>query len=147
MTQTTEEPVDGAPDADGLLGALIDTGAQLQARFEKELSTLDLSLAKLGLLTTLADEGTSLPLSELAERQRCVRSNITQLVDRLEAAGLVRRVPDPADRRSVRAALTERGALRQAAGARRVREVKKRFLARIPGRDRADLRRLLSLFD
>jgi len=38
-----------------------------------------------------------------------VRSNITQLVDRLEKDGLVRRRSDPDDRRSVRAALTPAG--------------------------------------
>jgi DNA-binding MarR family transcriptional regulator len=37
----------------------------------------------------------------------CVRSNITQLIDRMQAEGLVRRIPDPQDRRSVRAALTD----------------------------------------
>jgi DNA-binding MarR family transcriptional regulator len=38
-----------------------------------------------------------------------VRSNITQLVDRLEKDGLVRRVNDATDRRLRRAALTAAG--------------------------------------
>ena len=36
----------------------------------------------------------------LAERLTCAKSNVTQLVDRLEADGLVRRKLDPSDRRS-----------------------------------------------
>ena len=51
----------------------------------------------------------SLPLSQLAARLSCVKSNITQLVDRLEADGLVSRAGDPADRRSRLATMTAAG--------------------------------------
>jgi DNA-binding MarR family transcriptional regulator len=51
----------------------------------------------------------SLPLGQLAERLACVRSNVTQLVDRLDADGLVTREPDPNDRRSRLAVITEAG--------------------------------------
>jgi DNA-binding MarR family transcriptional regulator len=44
----------------------------------------------------------------------CVRSNMTQLIDRLEADKLVRRVDDPGDRRSIRAELTKEGRERYA---------------------------------
>jgi DNA-binding MarR family transcriptional regulator len=73
------------------------------------LAPLRLSLAKVGVLHHLAAAGEPVPLSALAEVQKCVRSNITQLVDRLEKDGLVRRRGDPEDRRSVRAALTAAG--------------------------------------
>ena len=52
-------------------------------------------------------------LSELASRMICVRSNITQLMGRLEADGLVQREEDPHDRRCVRATLTPLGRERQ----------------------------------
>jgi len=39
----------------------------------------------------------------------CVKSNVTQLVDRLEADGLVSRAADPNDRRSRLAVLTDAG--------------------------------------
>ena len=45
-----------------------------------------------------------------------MRSNITQLVDRLEADSLVKRTDDPADRRGVRAEVTRLGRERHAAG-------------------------------
>jgi DNA-binding MarR family transcriptional regulator len=82
---------------------------------EAKLNAIDLSVAKLAALQALADAGESLPLSHLAGKLSCVKSNITQLVDRLEADGLVVRRPDPGDRRTKLAALT-------AAGRRAVKE-------------------------
>ncbi len=81
----------------------------MQHRLDEALEPASLSLAKFGVLARLVSAGEPLPLRTLAERCACVRSNITQLVDRLEAAGLVRRLHDPRDRRSVRASLTEEG--------------------------------------
>jgi DNA-binding MarR family transcriptional regulator len=65
----------------------------------------------------------------LADRCACVRSNITQLVDRLEAEGLVRREADPRDRRSVRAELTAKGRARQAAASQALAETERELLA------------------
>ena len=64
---------------------------------------------KLAALNVLSEAGESLPLGQLAERLSCVKSNITQLVDRLEADGLVSREPDPNDRRSRLAVMTSAG--------------------------------------
>ena len=101
-------------------------------------------MAKLGVLSELADVGEPVTLSELAARSACVRSNMTQLVDRLEADGLVRRVDDPADRRVVRAALTPLGVERQAEGAREVEKVQAEFVASLAQSDRRALQRVLS---
>jgi DNA-binding MarR family transcriptional regulator len=79
---------------------------------------MGLSLAKMGALQTLVEADGPIPLGQLAERLCCVKSNVTQLVDRLEAELLVRRVPDPADRRSVRAEVTDEGRARFAAAVR-----------------------------
>jgi DNA-binding MarR family transcriptional regulator len=49
------------------------------------------------------------PLGELAHELHVSPRNITGLVDHLERDGLVERVPDDHDRRSVKARLTERG--------------------------------------
>jgi DNA-binding MarR family transcriptional regulator len=51
-------------------------------------------------------------LGQLAESQNLVPRTVTGLVDKLERDGLVRRVPDPSDRRSVRAQLTKAGVAR-----------------------------------
>src|SRR3954470_1612558 len=80
-----------------------------EAEVETKLGGVGLSLAKLVCLKALADPGDPLPRGQLAERLSCVKSNITQLVDRLEADGLVARLPDPKDRRARLAALTVAG--------------------------------------
>jgi DNA-binding MarR family transcriptional regulator len=91
------------------LFAVLHASSVLEARVEARLSEVGLSLAKLAALHRLAEAGGSLPLGQLAERLSCVKSNVTQLVDRLEADGLVSRTADTADRRSRLAALTEAG--------------------------------------
>ena len=91
------------------LQALLHTAYDAQATVESKLDAAGLSLAKLSALKALADAGESLPLSQLAERLSCVKSNITQLVDRLEADGLVQRQSDPNDRRARLATLTASG--------------------------------------
>jgi DNA-binding MarR family transcriptional regulator len=95
---------------------LIQALAGFTSRFEAALEPVGLSLAKFNVLAKLVAAGEPLALSTLAERSACVRSNITQLMDRLEADKLVVRVSDPHDRRLVRAALTAEGRARHAAG-------------------------------
>lgn len=91
------------------LMSLLHTAHSAQAEVESKLSALDLSLPKLLALKALFDAGDSLPLGQLAERLSCVKSNITQLVDRLEADGFVARKADPGDRRTRLAVLTAAG--------------------------------------
>ena len=50
-----------------------------------------------------------LSMGELADRLFCDASNVTGIVDRLEARGLVERQPDPDDRRVRRLVLTAEG--------------------------------------
>lgn len=106
-----------------LMSVIIRLGEILEKRLEDSLETVDLSLPKYSAIKHLALAGEPLALSELASRMVCVRSNITQLMGRLETDGLVRRVEDPHDRRCVRATLTPLGRERQAIGAERVRQV------------------------
>src|SRR3981189_515570 len=82
------------------LFAVLHASSVLESRLEARLSDVGLSLAKLAALNRLTEAGESLPLGQLAERLSCVKSNVTQLVDRLEADGLVSRTADPNDRRS-----------------------------------------------
>lgn len=53
--------------------------------------------------------GNGLRMQELEERSLFTRSGLTRLMDRIEAAGLVRREPVPGDRRGVRVVLTPEG--------------------------------------
>lgn len=106
---------------------LLHTATTVQAHVEARLSPIGLSLPKLLALTALRDAGDSLPLSQLAGRLSCVKSNITQLVDRLELDGFVRRETDPHDRRSRAAVLTTAGRVACDQG-RRVRDEAERDL-------------------
>jgi DNA-binding MarR family transcriptional regulator len=92
----------------GLFDVLHASGV-LESRVESKLAEVGLSIAKLAALHQLTRAGDSLPLGQLAERLSCVKSNVTQLVDRLEADGLVSREGDPNDRRSRLAVLTAAG--------------------------------------
>lgn len=91
------------------LFAVLHASSVLESRVETRLADVGLSLAKLAALHRLSEAGESLPLGQLADRLSCVKSNVTQLVDRLEADGLVNRTADPNDRRSRLAVLTDAG--------------------------------------
>jgi DNA-binding MarR family transcriptional regulator len=115
---------------------VLDALHAVEDRLETALEPFGLSLAKLNVLCKLESAGEPLPLGSLAERCACVRSNITQLVDRLAAEKLVVRSDDPHDRRSVRAELTGEGRARQAAGLAALFEAERALVARIPQRYR-----------
>jgi DNA-binding MarR family transcriptional regulator len=120
-------------------GTLHVIAGRLEAAFEP----LGLSLAKFGVLSKLVAADEPLPLRLLAEQCACVRSNITQLVDRLEADKLVRRADDPKDRRSILAELTPEGRSRHAAGLRALEAAEKELFAPLPERQRKNLVELL----
>jgi len=125
------------------MGSFLGAAHALEARLEEGLASVGLSRAKYGVLETLVRAGAPLALSELAAAQQCVRSNMTQLVDRLQADGSVQRVDDPNDRRSVRAVLTPLGKERQVEGAKKIAQVRDEFSASLGPADRAVLSRLL----
>jgi DNA-binding MarR family transcriptional regulator len=51
----------------------------------------------------------SLPLSKVGERLQVHATSVTNVIDRLEAAGLVRREPNPRDGRGTLAVITDAG--------------------------------------
>ncbi|MFN7146400.1 MAG: MarR family winged helix-turn-helix transcriptional regulator [Myxococcota bacterium] len=105
-------------DSSSPLLQILHAAQRLEARLEAELDEAGLSMAKLGVLRCLTAAKEPLALGGVAESVRCVRSNVTQLVDRLEADGLVRRVGHPAGRRVKRAELTAAGRRAHADGAK-----------------------------
>ena len=102
---TTSNQPQSSPER--TISSLLRAAHALENKLESSLSRVGLSMPKYSVLSELVTAREALSLSELASRLSCVRSNMTQLVDRLEADGLVTRVNDPGDRRSVRAALTD----------------------------------------
>jgi len=107
---------DGAGAELDVTMSLVAAAHRVEDRIERALGQHGLSLAKLNVLTMLVESEKPLALGEIATRLACVRSNVTQLVDRLEADGLVRRETDPSDRRSISAVVTEDGRERQRSG-------------------------------
>ena len=134
-----------APDT--TIFSLLHAAHALEDRVETALQNAGLSTPKYSVLSALVAAGEPLSLSELANRLSCVRSNMTQLVDRLESEELVRRVDDPKDRRIVKASITDAGRERQEAGAERIEQLHQDFAASVKEEDRAALGRLLTVFE
>lgn len=80
------------------------------ARVEAVLKPLGLSFARYELLMLLLfSRAGSMPLSKVGARLQVHPASVTNVVDRLEAQGLVRRVPHPTDRRATLAEITSAG--------------------------------------
>jgi DNA-binding MarR family transcriptional regulator len=80
----------------------------LRERLAATISAFDLSVPQAHALQLL-EPGRPLPMRDLAARLRCDASNITGIVDRLEARGLVERQPAPGDRRVKALVVTDKG--------------------------------------
>lgn len=134
------------------LGAVADDASTLQqqmwdfvyaydAAYDRAAQAVGLSAAQACLLGQLTTGERS--MGELAVELLCDPSNVTQLVARLEARGLVTRVPDPADRRVKQVSITP-------AGRREHRAVRRSFdfpadrLGRLTGEEQRQLSALLA---
>jgi DNA-binding MarR family transcriptional regulator len=96
---------------DPLTAEVVDLMGTVVARFYQE---YDAAAAVHGLtgvqarvLALLSNE--PMPMRQIAQRLKCEPSNVTGIVDRLEAQGLAERRSDPADRRVKLAAATPAG--------------------------------------
>ncbi len=101
-------PLDVDTSALEALAALRIAGRSLHLLQERWGAKHDLSEGRMAVLFRLSRCG-DMPLGELAEDLDMTPRNVTGLVDHLERDGLVTRLPDKEDRRSVRASLTAAG--------------------------------------
>jgi len=92
------------PVADDLLGVLSGVMIGLVKRDDVDLSARGLSI--LLLVATMAGPHT---VRGLTERLAIAKPSVTRTLDRLEVLGLVQRVPDPDDGRSVLIRATKAG--------------------------------------
>ncbi|MDX3572053.1 MarR family winged helix-turn-helix transcriptional regulator [Streptomyces sp. ID05-47C] len=96
---------------DALTLEVVELIGEVVARFyqdyEEAAAGHSLTGAQARLLSLLSLE--PLAMRKLAVKLKCEPSNVTGIVDRLEARGLVERRPDPADRRVKLAAATDEG--------------------------------------
>ncbi|MFF4346482.1 MarR family winged helix-turn-helix transcriptional regulator [Streptomyces sp. NPDC001530] len=99
------------PRMDPLTLEVVELIGTVVARYHEEYEDAAAEHALTGtqarLLSLLALE--PLPMRRLAQQLKCEPSNVTGIVDRLEARGLAERRPDPADRRVKLAAATPEG--------------------------------------
>lgn len=90
---------------------IIVTSSILMGEAQRVLSGFGLTESQLNVLMMLLyqSEDGRLTQTQLSRMLVVKRSGITGLVDRMEKAGLVRRIPDPADRRVNLIEMTEQG--------------------------------------
>ncbi|MEU6320117.1 MarR family transcriptional regulator [Streptomyces sp. NPDC047009] len=120
-----------------LIGTVV---ARYHEEYEEAAAEHALTGAQARLLGLLSLE--PLPMRRLAQKLKCEPSNVTGIVDRLEARGLVERHPDPADRRVKLAVATEEGR-RVARGLRDSLDFAREPLAGLSDAERLSLRDLL----
>ncbi len=87
---------------------LLRAGRTVLARVEPRLTASGLTPTQFGVLEALLHKG-SLTQRELSRKVLTSPGNMTDLVDKLEARGLVRRARQSADRRAVKVELTGAG--------------------------------------
>jgi Transcriptional regulators len=115
---------------------------RLYAAMNQELRRLDLSIPQFDVLSTLT-EREGITQQELAERLYVTKGNVSGLVDRLAASGLVVRQPIAGDRRSYALHLTEKGRALAERGIAAQRAYVERTLGVLPHTDIAELERVL----
>jgi DNA-binding MarR family transcriptional regulator len=82
----------------------------LMARLNAALQPWDLTFPRYeALLLLFFSRAGSLPLGKMGDRLQVHRASVTNLIDRLEAQALVRRVQHETDRRAVLAEITDEG--------------------------------------
>jgi DNA-binding MarR family transcriptional regulator len=96
----------------------MDSGTELASELDRRVAGLTrllrgqtgagLSVTALSTLRRV-EAGEACRITELAAAEQVAQPSMTALVGRLEGRGLVRREPDPADRRAVRVAITDGG--------------------------------------
>jgi DNA-binding MarR family transcriptional regulator len=115
---------------------------QLRGASQETLAPWDVTPAHLRALRTLGHHG-SMRLSDLSGRLHIAPRSATEVVDALESRDLVRRRPDPGDRRATLVEMTEHGAEVMAAiRAARGNDAERAF-GRLSPADRAELARIL----
>ncbi|MEU1003307.1 MarR family winged helix-turn-helix transcriptional regulator [Streptomyces tibetensis] len=111
MASTTPTPEMTVTRPDQLTLDVVELIGEVVARFHEDYESAAAEHALTGaqarLLSLLCLE--PLPMRRLAQQLKCEPSNVTGIVDRLEARGLVERQPNPSDRRVKVAAATPEG--------------------------------------
>lgn len=111
LSQWAQERPDLDTEAMGILGRMKRLTTHLAREVEQVLQQHGLSSSSFDVLATLRRSGAPYRLSpgDLLEMTMVSSGTMTNRIDQLEKAGLVERVVNPEDRRSVLIALTDKG--------------------------------------
>jgi DNA-binding MarR family transcriptional regulator len=113
MRRAVVENGEGSVEIFEALAALRLAAKRIHDAMERFADGHGISESRLRVLTRLCHRPSrQLPLGALAEGMDVTPRTMTDIIDVLERDGLVKRVPDPADRRSVQAVITEAGLAR-----------------------------------
>jgi len=137
---------DGPAATHELADRLHSAAIHLLRRLRREDDASGLPAPQLSALSVIVFGG-PITLGALADAEQVRPPTITRLVDRLEAAGLVNRVPDPADRRIARVAATPKGVKLLHDGRRRRVASLAISLRELPAKERADLARAVPILE
>jgi DNA-binding MarR family transcriptional regulator len=116
---------------------------QIGSRFlAQKVATLNITPVQALVLGFLRDED-RITSGELGKRTELDSATLTGIIDRLEAAELIERRGNPADRRSIHVHLTERGRFLGTEAVRLIAEANVEFLKMLTEKERGELRRLI----
>ena len=100
----------GRGDAMAAATAIMRVQQIVLGAVDETLRPFDLTFARYEALVLLQfSRKGSLPLGKMGERLMIHPTSVTNIVDRLEVQGFIRRVPHPTDRRTTLAEITEQG--------------------------------------
>ncbi|MFE3757704.1 MarR family winged helix-turn-helix transcriptional regulator [Nocardia tengchongensis] len=139
------------PDLDGesmaILGRLGLLATVVGAKVESVFTAHGLQRGEFDVLAALRRSGEPYELnpSGLADTLMLSRAGMTGRLDRLEQAGLVRRIADAGDRRAIKVALTDRGLHLIDVVVTDHFENETRILSVLPAKDRKELDRISRL--
>ena len=102
---------DATTPACGPGAPLMELHMELTSLFDAEFrDQCDIDLSTYDTLLHVYESGPEgIRMTDLSETLVVSKSGLTTIIDRLEKRGLLRRVPDPDDRRAIRIAITDEG--------------------------------------
>lgn len=125
------------------LGFVVNkVGERINRQIEAVTLPYGLAVRQYGLLVLLQDEGPQAQIV-LSQRVGLDRTSVMRTVDMLEGRGLVRRDPEPGDRRKHRVVLTDAGAELLARTLPEVRRAERDLAAALSGEEQSQLLELL----
>ena len=139
---------DGAPADDGPLNIGLLCFIVQRAMEDRVLADIaaagfdDVTIAQARVLARVSSKGTR--ITELAERARVSKQTVTFMVDQLERAGYVHRVPDPTDARARLVIFAERGLAAQQVARRTEAVVQEEWTRHLGRRPTARLHQILT---